>query len=86
MEKGNTQGLPELPDKDASLLFYLFEGEVSVNNGPTMKTGESLWIEQEKPEFKALAENDIVLFVTDKNASSFEGVMYSGNQLRLGYR
>lgn len=82
MKKGNTQGLPELLDKDASLLFYLFEGEVSVNNGPTLKTGESLLIEQEKPEFKTLAESDIVLFVTDKNASYFEGGMYSGNQVQ----
>lgn len=80
LEKGITRGLPALPREDVSLLFYLFKGEMSVNNNITLKTGESLFIKQEKPEFRALVESDIVLFVTDRDAPYFDSGMYSGNK------
>lgn len=84
MEEGNTQNLPALPvrSRNPAFLFYVFEGEVSVNDDTTLKTGESFLIEQEEPEFKALTESDIVLFITNKSSVYFEGGMYSGNQMQ----
>lgn len=79
---GNKQSLPPLPVKNATLLLYVFEGEVSVSNGDVLKTGESLLIEGELPKFTALSESDVVLFVTDKNSTYSEDGMYSGNKNR----
>lgn len=80
MKKEDKQTLPALPIENASLLLYVFEGEVSINNGDILKTGESLFIQREQPEFKALIESDVVLFITDKNSVYSEAGIYSGNQ------
>lgn len=80
LERGTTQHLSKLPNEQASLLLYVFEGEIIVNDNLMLETGESLFIERENPEFKALEDSDIVLFVTDTESSYFKGGMYSGNQ------
>jgi len=80
MAKGNKLTLPSLPIENTSLLFYVFEGEVSVSNGDTLKTGESLFMEGEQPKFMALKESDVVLFISDKYSPYSEAGMYSGNQ------
>lgn len=80
MEKGSVHSLPEFPEQDLVLLFYVFQGKVSVNDDTLLDTGESIIIEQESPAFKSLETSDVVLFVTDRNAPYFEGGMYSGNK------
>jgi len=80
MTKDNIQTLPQLSVEHSLCLFYVFNGEVRVNDYTTLKAGESLFIEKDNPTFKALQTSDVVLFITDKMAAYFEGGMYSGNQ------
>jgi hypothetical protein len=80
LTEGITQYLLQLPIQNSTILFYVFEGEVEVNNNIVLKTGESILIERESPAFHALQKSDVVLFITDKNAPYFAGGMYSGNQ------
>jgi redox-sensitive bicupin YhaK (pirin superfamily) len=83
MTKDNEQSLPQLPIQNPTILFYVFEGEVKVNDDLVLKTGESILIEKESPTFYALQTSDVVLFITNKNAPYFEGGMYSGNQQKV---
>jgi len=80
LEKDSLIALPIVPADNSSILFYVFDGEVKVNEELILHKGESLLIESEHPTFTAVQTSDVVLFVTDKNASYFEGGMYSGNQ------
>ena len=72
--------LPEMPIKNASLLFYVFDGMIQVNDFCLIK-GESLIIENEHPIIWAKKDSDIVLFITDKHTPFFERGMYSGNKI-----
>lgn len=80
MNEGNIQTLPETSLENQLFLFYVFKGKVKVNDETFLQTGESLFIENENPTFEALETSDVVLFVTDPNASFYKGGMYSGNQ------
>jgi quercetin 2,3-dioxygenase len=79
LEKGQSISLPSLLAMQSTLMFYVFNGEVSVD-GERLIKGESLLIEAEQPSFEALETSDVVLFITDKSASHFDGGMYSGNK------
>ena len=72
--------LPELQNNDSTLLFYVFDGEVLVDENIRLSKGESIIIKNEKIKFKALQTTDLVLFVTDENSKYFEDGMYSGNK------
>ena len=72
--------LPELQNNTLTLLFYVFHGEVLVNEDTMLSKGESIIIKDEKIKFKATQTADLVLFVTDENSKCFEGGMYSGNK------
>ena len=72
--------LPEIQESNPTLLFYVFDGKVSVNENIELTRGESIIIKNEKIKFKALQRSDIVLFVTDEDSVYFEDGMYSGNQ------
>jgi redox-sensitive bicupin YhaK (pirin superfamily) len=80
LEKGSSETLPMAPGENRSFLFYVFDGRVQVNNEIILEKGESVLIEETSPIFTALETSDIVLFVTSKDATYFEGGMYSGNQ------
>jgi redox-sensitive bicupin YhaK (pirin superfamily) len=80
LTKGSTQYLPKLPIQNPTILFYVFEGEVKVNDDILLKKGESILIERESPAFYALQKSDVLIFITDKSAPYFTGGMYSGNQ------
>ena len=71
--------LPEVPIENSSLLLYVFDGLVHVND-LTLTKGESLIIEDEQPTILANQTSDIVLFITDKHTLYFDNGMYSGNQ------
>ena len=78
--KEETIALPNLPAVRTSMLLYLFEGAIQLSNGERLKTGESIIIEEESLNLKALATSDVVLFMTDKRSEYAEDGMYSGNQ------
>lgn len=79
LEKGEELDLPEPPAENAVFLFYVFDGEVTVNGGMVLTSGESALIEDEHPTFSAVETSDIVLFITQPDAVHFDGGMYSGN-------
>jgi hypothetical protein len=67
------------PAENAAFLFYVFNGQVQVNENMILTTGESVLVEDENPVFNALEASDIVLFITQTNAVHFDEGMYSGN-------
>lgn len=79
LQKGEEMFLPELSIENTSFLFYVFNGDIQVNDNIQLNTGESVLIENENPTFIASETTDIVLFITQTNAKHFDGGMYSGN-------
>lgn len=79
LEKDAEIFLPESPSENAAFLFYVFDGEISVNDNILLNTGESALIENERPTFRAVETSDIVLFMTQTDSVHFDGGMYSGN-------
>ena len=77
--QGGETLLPEAPAENTAFLFYVFNGEVQVNETIHLNTGESVLIAAESPLFKAIRTSDIVLFITQPNAAYFDGGMNSGN-------
>ena len=80
LEMGSSETLPITPAENQSLLLYVFDGKVKVNDEFILEKGESVLIEKASPTFTALQTSDVVLFITSKEATYFEGGMYSGNQ------
>lgn len=79
LQQGEETFLPELGIENFSFLFYVFKGDILVNTNVQLSTGESAVVENEHPTFTANETTDIVLFITQKDATYFEGGMYSGN-------
>ncbi len=79
LEKRKEVVLPMTPAENAVFLFYVFNGQVQVNENMVLTTGESVLVEDENPVFNALEASDIVLFITQTNAVHFDEGMYSGN-------
>lgn len=79
LEKDEEIVLPEAPSENAAFLFYVFDGEINVNETMALTSGESVMIEMENPTFRAVETSDIVLLITQTNAAHFDGGMYSGN-------
>lgn len=79
LEKDKQTGLPVAPAENTAYLFYVFQGNIQVNNSMSLSAGESVLIEEESPLFHALEASDIVLFMTQTNAHHFDEGMYSGN-------
>jgi hypothetical protein len=71
--------LPEAPAENCTFLFYVFDGEININETMVLNTGESMLIENENPTFRAVETSDIVLFITQTDAVHFDEGMYSGN-------
>jgi redox-sensitive bicupin YhaK (pirin superfamily) len=79
LEKGEEIFLPESPAENVAFLFYVFDGEVTINDNIVLNPGESALLENEGPTFRAVETSDIVLFITQTDAVHFDGGMYSGN-------
>jgi len=71
--------LPDAPAENCAFLFYVFEGAITINEAIDLATGESALIELESPIFRAVETSDVLLFVTQADAVSFDSGMYSGN-------
>jgi redox-sensitive bicupin YhaK (pirin superfamily) len=80
LETGRHETLPVVPGENESLLLYVFDGKIQVKEDFVLEKGESVLIEKESPTFSAVETSDVVLFVTNRNATYFDGGMYSGNQ------
>ena len=80
LESGKDTVSPEMQEKDSTLLFYVFNGEVVINEDTVLTKGESVILKDEKIKCKAMQTTDIVLFVTDENSRYFEDGMHSGNK------
>ncbi|HZH64127.1 MAG TPA: pirin family protein [Flavisolibacter sp.] len=80
LEKGSKETLPITPGENQSILLYVFDGKIQVNDELILEKGESVLIENSSPAFKAIETSDVVLFITNKGATYFERGMYSGNQ------
>lgn len=78
LEKDREITLPEAPE-NCAFLFYVFEGEIIINENMKLTNGESALVENESPTFRADETTDIVLLITKKDAVHFDGGMYSGN-------
>lgn len=79
LEKGEEIFLPEYLSENTAFLFYVFDGEINVNDNILLNTGECVLIESESPTFRAVETSDIVLFITQTDSIHFDGGMYSGN-------
>jgi redox-sensitive bicupin YhaK (pirin superfamily) len=79
LDQGMTTQLPKPPAGNTVSLFYVFNGEIQVNEDIILAAGESVLIENEEPVFNSLSTSDTVLFMTRTDAVHFDGGMYSGN-------
>jgi hypothetical protein len=68
-----------LPISGATYLIYVFDGQLVVNENMDLKKGESLVVENEENPLKGVEDCNIVLFLTDLNATAFKEGMYSDN-------
>jgi hypothetical protein len=58
----------------------VFDGKIQVNDELILEKRRKCIDRKTSPTFTALETSDVVLFVTSKDATYFEGGMYSGNQ------
>jgi redox-sensitive bicupin YhaK (pirin superfamily) len=79
LDQGVKVHLPQPSTENTIFLFYVFNGEIQVNEDIFLTAGESVLIENEWPVFNALTTSDIVLFITRTDSAHFDGGMYSGN-------
>lgn len=79
LNEGVKVHLPLPPAERTAFLFYVFSGQIQVNEETLLAAGEGILVEKEEPTFSALATSDIVLFMTRTDAAHFDGGMYSGN-------
>lgn len=79
LETGGKTFLPQTPTENTAFLFYVLNGEIQVNENMILNSGESVLIDAVYPTFNALKTSDIVLFITQTNATHYDGGMYSGN-------
>jgi redox-sensitive bicupin YhaK (pirin superfamily) len=70
LEMGSSKSLPLVPADNQSLLLYVFEGKIQVNDELILEKGESVLIEKASPTFTALQTSDVVLFITSKEATT----------------
>ncbi|MEO6931656.1 MAG: pimeloyl-CoA dehydrogenase, partial [Chitinophagaceae bacterium] len=72
--------IPTLPEKELTLLLYIFQGTAIVNNSITLNKGESILIKDEEHIHIQSGRSEMVLFATNEHTPYFDGGMYSGNQ------
>lgn len=74
--------LPKLPKDNLTYLLYVFKGKVKVNGDISLEKMESLIIKNEEIIIDTKDEEaELVLFITDEDAETYDGGMYSGNQV-----
>ncbi|MBL4676839.1 MAG: pirin family protein [Mucilaginibacter sp.] len=82
LSAGKDFKLPVLPAGDLTLLLYVFQGEINVNDNLPLHKQEGLIINKEDTAIHTSKGAELVLFVTNEHAPIFKDGMYSGNQLR----
>lgn len=82
LEKEERTGLPTAPADDITILLYVFQGNIQVNNDMMLATDESVLIEAESPVIPALKTSEVFLLMTQTNTYYFNAGMYSENLQR----
>jgi hypothetical protein len=80
LQAGRETSLPLAPVEGATRLLYVFAGRITVSD-VTLKTGESILLNDDDYAAVAVETTDLVLFTTDPAAAVFAGGMFSGNVL-----
>lgn len=81
LSAGKDIQLPELAASGLTALLYVYQGELSVNKDMNLVKQDALIIKDEQLSLTTSRGAELVLFVTDENAPTFKGGMYSGNQM-----
>jgi len=79
--QGNSSEIPELPKSNLTVLLYVFQGSVQVNDTIDLRKKESIVFKNEPIVINASEDAELVLFVTDEDGEIYKDVMYSGNQM-----
>ncbi|MDX1685790.1 MAG: pirin family protein [Saprospiraceae bacterium] len=82
LKAGQHTSLPSLMQFDKlSLFLYVFSGSIALNDHYlSLNTGDSLYIEKEKPNFLAREDSHLILVVTDRNSEYSSSGLYSGKR------
>lgn len=77
----NSIQLPEIDTRNLTFLFYVFNGNATINNNIVLNKKECLLIKNEDIWIAADSEIELVLFATNEDANFFADGMFSGNKM-----
>lgn len=78
--EGNSIALPQLENEGLTLLLYVFQGKITLNDAVSLIKKEAAIIIEELSVIYAETDAELILFVTDENSEIFKEGMYSGNK------
>lgn len=81
IEGNNSIFLPQLPQDNLTLLLYVFQGNILVDDFLSVAKAESVIIKNEINTIIKTDNAELVLFCTDENAEVYDQGMYSGNKI-----
>ncbi|WP_265131026.1 pirin family protein [Chryseobacterium oranimense] len=79
LTQGSSIGLPSLPKLGLTCLLYVFKGEIEINDMNLQKK-EAVIIKDEDIEISTNEGAELVLFVTNEEATIYKDGMFSGNK------
>lgn len=80
LSPGTDAALPAFPAPGLTGLLYVYQGEVTINGDMYLQKQEGLIFRDEAIRIDTGSGAELVLFLTDEQASIYKGGMYSGNQ------
>ncbi len=83
LTSNETFTLPDFPQENLTVLLYVFQGKIELNNQIQLTKEESVIIQNETVSFTASPNTELVLFYTNETSNCFKGGMFSGNQFKL---
>jgi quercetin 2,3-dioxygenase len=82
LETGRALGLPPVPGPRLTVLLYVFQGTLAVNN-EVLQKGECVVMQADEPLTVATSGGaELVLFFTDTHSIYYDGGAFSGNQYK----
>lgn len=86
LSPGTKIDLPPLPAAGLTVLLYVYQGQISVNETTALVKKEALVVKGEAIAIRSNQGAELVLFLTDENAPIYKGGMYSGNKNERGFQ
>lgn len=80
LSKGKILELPELPNQNLTALLYVYQGAIEINQKLPLVKQDAVIIKDEKISIQTEHGCELVLFLTDEQASIYSGGMFSGNK------